>query len=364
MRRHGSRKGAMRIHETTIETIQFVMPEHANPLGTLFGGKMMHWMTTAGTLAASRVSRGPVVLGSMDNISFLSPVQVGEVVNLRAFVEWIGNSSMEVAIEVESEDPRTGLRKPTTQAHMAFVAIDPHGHPRAFPATIETSNEQEQTKLDQALERKKRRLERMAARRQRGTSASKLRKCSTTHGAESLRIVFPENAVHSSLMFAGDLMESIDEVGGILARRRARTVVVTAAIDAMDFFYPIRVGHVLALRAGLNLVGRSSMEVGVRAEAENPSTGESRHTCSAYLTFVALDGDGKPVALSPFLPTTETEKLRYQAAQRRRELRIRRLQPPPMLSEPNIGRMLHAPAEKLQNPKGPSLGPPRDGPAP
>ena len=110
-------------------------------------------------------------------------------------------------------------------------------------------------------------------------------------------------------------------MGGILAHRYSRSTVVTAAIDAMDFVEPVRVGSLLALRAGLNLVGRTSMEVGIRVEAENPGTGVVHHTCSAYLTFVALDETGKPKAVPPFEPATDEEHRRKQAAEHRRELR-------------------------------------------
>jgi acyl-CoA hydrolase len=315
----------MRIAQTRIETIQYVMPEHANPLGNLFGGKMMHWMTTAGTLSASRLARGPVVLGSMDDIDFLSPAHVGEVVVLSSCVAWTGTSSMEVSIEVQSENPRTAESRSTTRAHMAYVAIDDHGRPRPLPSQVHPEGQTEEALWAEAAVRKAARLQRMAERRARLAGGDE--PCAAvTHRLESWRIVFPENAISAGIMFAGDLMAQIDEVAGVLAQRHARNTVVTAAIDAMDFFDPVRVGHLLHLRAGLNLVGRTSMEVGVRVEAEDGTSGRHHHTCSAYLTFVALDAAGRPTPVPPFEPASDEEQRRRDSARRRRALRHRRIE--------------------------------------
>ena len=272
----------MRIAESRTETIQYVMPEHANPLGNLFGGKMMHWMTTAGTLAASRLARGPVVLGSMNDIDFLSPVHVSELAILSAQVEWTGTSSMEVSVRIESENTRTGERRATTRASFAFVAIDEKGHPRPLPLAILPDGPDEQVLWIAAQRRKQQRMARMAQRHERIERDE--RSWSAADGSpwlESCRIVFPEHAIHSGIMFAGNLMMDIDEVGGILAHRFSRSVVVTAAIDAMDFFHPIRVGDILTLRAAMNWVGRTSMEIGVRVESENLKSESRHHNCSA-----------------------------------------------------------------------------------
>jgi acyl-CoA hydrolase len=315
----------MRIAESRIETIQYVMPEHANPLGNLFGGKMMHWMTTAGTLAASRLARGPVVLGSMNDIDFLSPVHVAELACLCAQVEWTGTSSMEVSVRVESENPSTSERRFTTRSNLAFVAIDRDGRPRPLPTTVEPHGSDEETIHDTARRRKEQRISRMAGRRERlARDQRSWTQSDTSPRVSSCRIVFPENAIHSGIMFAGDLMMDIDEIGGILAHRHSRSVVVTAAIDAMDFFHPIRVGDILTFHAALNWVGRTSMEIGVRVESEDLHAEGRHHNCSAYLTFVALDGTGRPRPVAPYTPATEEERRRRDDAEKRRGMRLRR----------------------------------------
>ena len=120
----------------------------------------------------------------------------------------------------------------------------------------------------------------------------------------------------------GVIMKLIDTASGVAAVRHARSNVVTASIDRLDFHHPVFVGDLLTLRATLNLVGRTSTEVGVRVETENPMTGVRRHTASAYLTYVALDRDGRPMPLPPLILETEEEMRRNREAKARRETRL------------------------------------------
>src|SRR5512132_2326979 len=98
------------INDTVTEMVQWVFPEHAGAPGQIHGGRMMQWIATVGTMTAARVARGAVVLGAMDDIDFLHPVKVGEVALLRAQVEAVGRSSLEVGVQVFAEDVATGRR--------------------------------------------------------------------------------------------------------------------------------------------------------------------------------------------------------------------------------------------------------------
>jgi acyl-CoA hydrolase len=108
----------------------------------------------------------------------------------------------------------------------------------------------------------------------------------------------------------------------IAATRLAGGRVVTAAVDAMKFRSPVRVGDLITLRSQVNAAWRTSMEIGVRIEAENVITGDVTHTCTAYLTMVALDEEGKPVPLPVLEPETVEEQRRHRSAQRRRSIRL------------------------------------------
>lgn len=132
----------------------------------------------------------------------------------------------------------------------------------------------------------------------------------------------PQDANPAGNVHGGVIMKLIDTAAGVVAKRHAGSNVVTASIDSLDFHHPVYVGDVVFFKASINYVGNTSMEVGVRVEAENPITGEVRHTASAYLTFVALDENGKPRKVPPLILETEEDKRRYKEAERRRQIRL------------------------------------------
>ncbi|MDR5708711.1 MAG: acyl-CoA thioesterase [Armatimonadota bacterium] len=309
----------VRILQTRAETVQIVFPEHANDQGSLYGGRMMAWIATTGTLAASRLARGAVVLGAMDELNFLRPVRVGEVVTLEALVTDVGRSSLEVKVEVYAEDPRTETRRHTTSAHLAFVAVDEAGRPRPVGARVVAETEEEERLLRAARKRREERLARIEAHRAPPQIPQPAR-----HTVRSVRMVFPEDAIPGNLLFAGNLMMLLDEHAAIVATRYARGPVVTASVDALDFVNPVRVGQILHLLAALNFVGRSSMEVGLWVCVEDPFSGAMQHTCTTFVTLVHVNSEGRPHPLPPYVPETPEEQARYEAAMARRAQRLHR----------------------------------------
>ncbi len=138
---------------------------------------------------------------------------------------------------------------------------------------------------------------------------------------EMAQAMFPVDANPAGNVFGGTIMKLIDTAAGIAAHRHCRTNVVTASMDRLDFHQPIFVGELVLLRASINYVGKTSMEVGVRVEAENLMTGEVRHTNSAYLTIVSLDENRKPKPVPEIAPRTEDEKRRFKEGRARAEQR-------------------------------------------
>ena len=120
----------------------------------------------------------------------------------------------------------------------------------------------------------------------------------------------------------GQIMKLCDDAAAIAATRLAGGRVVTAAVDGMRFRSPVHVGDVITLRSTVNAVWRTSMEVGVRVDAEDIHSGETRHTLSAYFTMVALDGDEKAQPLPPLRPVTAEDERRHREASLRREVRL------------------------------------------
>ena len=134
--------------------------------------------------------------------------------------------------------------------------------------------------------------------------------------------LLPEDANPAGNIHGGVIMKHIDSAAGVAAFRHARRNVVTASIDRLNFIHPAYVGNLLILKASVNLAGRTSMEVGVRAETETLLTGKIRHVASAYLTFVALDEAGQPTPVPPLTAETEQQQRRYRMAQARRKARL------------------------------------------
>ncbi len=139
---------------------------------------------------------------------------------------------------------------------------------------------------------------------------------------ESSEIMMPQHANNLGHVFGGVVLGLMDKIAAVAAYRHARMNVVTASIDRVDFREPVYVGDLVILKASVNFVGRTSMEVGVRVETENMVTGRRRHTNSCYLTFVAVDRDGRPVEIPDIGPETDDERRRYHAAGERRRRRL------------------------------------------
>ncbi|HEY6564201.1 MAG TPA: acyl-CoA thioesterase [Pirellulaceae bacterium] len=135
--------------------------------------------------------------------------------------------------------------------------------------------------------------------------------------------MMPEHANLLGNVHGGIIMKLVDEAAGLCAMRHAQRFAVTVAIDSMEFHEPVRVGDVLCLRARLNFVGRTSMEVGVQVTAENPITGQITHTNSALCVYVALDEHGKPVEVPGLELISEEERTRWGEAKTRQAHRLR-----------------------------------------
>jgi acyl-CoA hydrolase len=144
----------------------------------------------------------------------------------------------------------------------------------------------------------------------------------TDSKVEMTQIVLPAHTNRFGTVFGGTVMSWIDICAAVAAMRHAGNLAVTASMDQVHFLSGARTGDVMVLRAQVNWVGRTSMEVGVRADREDPVTGEHEHTASAYLTFVAVDGDGRPQPVPGLEPETETERARWTRAEERRARRL------------------------------------------
>ncbi len=141
----------------------------------------------------------------------------------------------------------------------------------------------------------------------------------TAHESSSLMMPLDENT--RGHVFGGAILAMMDKTAAVCAIRHARASCVTVSVDRVDFREPILVGDLVHMKASVNYVGRSSMEIGVRIEAENMLTGTRRHTNSCYVTYVALDREGHSMEVPSLVCETETEKRRFEAGKERRRRR-------------------------------------------
>ena len=149
-----------RVADSATEMTQLVLPQHANVHGTLLGGTVMHWVDLAAAIVANRHSRRPVVTAAFDEMSFLAPIQVGQVALIHARLTFVDRSSMEIRVDVVSEDVLTGERRRTATAYVTFVALDPvTRRPSPVPPLLIETDE-DRAEHGRALERRRLRLER------------------------------------------------------------------------------------------------------------------------------------------------------------------------------------------------------------
>lgn len=157
MRKQKSKLAGKTVTESKVEMVEVVLPNDANPLGNILGGKVMHLIDIAGAIVAHRHTRSVVVTVSVDNLDFLHPIKVGQLIILRAQITRAFSTSVEVAVKVYLEDSITGERRQTSSAFVTYVALDAEGHPAEVPPVIPLTIE-EKHEYREALIRRRHRL--------------------------------------------------------------------------------------------------------------------------------------------------------------------------------------------------------------
>lgn len=241
-----------------VRLVDMIFPGDANHHGTLFGGAALALMDKVAFLAAARHGRAPFVTASSDRIDFAAPARMGEMIDAAARVVRVGNSSLDVAVDLVAEVPTSGERRLCTSGLFTLVAV--RGPDTNLPLPPLTP-------------------------------------APPPDGTGELRIadiVFPQQTSHYGTLYGGDALKMMGKAAFIAATRHARGVMVMAASDRIDFVSQIREGEMVELTADIRMTGRSSVRVAVHLAAENLLSGERRHAASALFTMVAVDRDGRP----------------------------------------------------------------------
>ena len=307
----------VRIKDTEVTLVESVQPFDINPLGNLFGGRMLEWMANIGTVAATRFSRGPAVLAYLDRHFFIRPVRLGEFVILKARVEYAGTSSMEVRIEAWKEVPG-GEQALVTMATASYVAVDEYGVPRPINNRLEPDEDERQIYEEARArhESRKRKIEDRKVRRFDLTDPT----AGLRWRVVSSRWATPSDAFVGNLVSGGRLLAWLDEIAGLLAARYSGGIAVTGSVDETAFYAPIRVGDIVTVRAGITYVGRSSMEIMLDVIAEG-TYGQARHVCTAYFTYIHVDNTGRPAPVPKYVPSNEHERRLFMEGEERRRVR-------------------------------------------
>jgi acyl-CoA hydrolase len=313
------------MRDTFAEAVHHVLPMYSNPYGALHGGMALNWILTSATMSAMRASRRPTVVARLDHTFFINPVLVGENAIIYSWIDYIGRSSLEATVIMEAEDPSTGERRLTTISYVVLVAVDENLRPVPVETCLSPSNELERELYLSAVERRKRREREISNRRRMPKDLEPLKPLDPEYYIVSYRYAYPEDAVFHNAFFAGKLMYYMDELAGILGTRYSRGAVVTAAVDATNFYAPIRIGNSIEMAAALTYIGRSSMEITIKVIARDDVKGERLHTTTSYFTVVAVDENGRPRRVRPFEPREEWQRELFLQAIQRKKLRERLL---------------------------------------
>lgn len=300
------------------------MPYDSNPIGRLHGGRLMDWMITSAALCCIRFSRGDVVLASLDDLFFLSPASIGDMVVVKAWVEFAGRSSMETGVSAYTYQQMVGKPVLTTTSHMVFVAVDSTGRPRPLPHGISPKKEEE-TIYKLAETRSQKRKAQLSVREERSLDISEYGP-DARYRMKSSHLVTFEEARIGGIMSGGRLLHLLDELSGALGASYAKNVVVTAGVDSTSFVYPIREGNIIDVEVVLTGVGKTSAEIAAKVVTENPLSGVRRHAVTTFFTMVSVDSMGKPTPMPYFVPESMGERKRFEECLRRREERLKRIE--------------------------------------
>ncbi|WP_417493411.1 acyl-CoA thioesterase [Maricaulis sp.] len=249
-----------------IRHVDLVQPNQANHLGSYFGGAAMAQMDKIASLVAARHARRPFVTASCDRIDFRAPVFVGNLIELTGRVNLVGRTSLVVDVELSAEDMVTGERHVCTRGGFTMVAQDRKTNPARLPPAPD--------RLIDFIP-------------------------SPAGSARVLELVFPGDTNTLGQLLGGNAMSLMGKAAQIAASRHTRSQVGMAASNKIDFIASTLEGELLDVTGQVISVGRTSMRVAVRADAENLMTGERRLVGEAEYVMVALDEAGRPTPAKP-----------------------------------------------------------------
>lgn len=287
--------------EPHFSTAYWVFPKDANPLGYLFGGRLMHWVVRSASVYSSMLLRRPVVIGYMGSFDFINPIRVGDMVEVQISPLFTTTHTVTVKVAVFAGATSDEEFRFTTAAELTFVSIDDRGRPVAHGLSIPSPT------LERELKGKIRAMK----------EAYERLKEPEGYDLKTVYGVTTEDTFFYNLMSGARLLEYIDQLSVLTAIRYAGASMFTASIDETIFISPIRQDEYVEIYTRLNAVWRTSAEVEVWVFANDPISGSRRLSTHTFVSAVLVD---RSRHLNPYAPSPEL----YAEATRRKERRLAR----------------------------------------
>lgn len=293
-------------------------PRMLNENGFVKAGHVLQLIDIGGSEPAFR-HVGPdktVVTASVDRTDFKEPIRAWEMIRLESRLVRTWDTSMETQVKVLAEDWRTGTTRHVATAHLVFVALDRKTRQKTAVPEYKPKTYEERMLAKAADIRKENR-------KKEGKVAPFIPIDAATDDVTLLtREMTEKDANAQDNVFGGIILEVIDQAGAAAAKKQALNGdVVGVRLDRMSFIAPTFIGETVEARAIVTKTWKTSMEVQVEVDAVNPNTGDRRKVASSYVVYVRLGNKGKPAEVPPYIPKTELQKKRAEAADRRREIR-------------------------------------------
>ncbi|XP_015266862.1 PREDICTED: cytosolic acyl coenzyme A thioester hydrolase isoform X1 [Gekko japonicus] len=311
-----------------IQISRIMRPDDANIAGNVHGGTILKMIEEAGAIISTRHcnsqsgERCVAALARVERTDFLSPVCIGEVAHVSAEITYTSKRSVEVQVNVVSENILTGVKKVTNKATLWYVPLALQNVHKVLevPPIQYAGKEQEEEGRRRYEEQK---LERLETKERNGDvilpviNPDRQRKDPYTvgHSQSSLiHLVGPSDCTMHGFVHGGVTMKLMDEVAGIVAARHCKTNIVTASVDAINFHEKIKKGSVITISGRMTFTSNKSMEIEVFVDAD-PFVDESQEryrAVSAFFTYVSLSKEGKPLPVPQLAVETEDERRRFE----------------------------------------------------
>ncbi len=312
-----------RICDTEVSVVKLIHYGDTNFMGRLHGGDMLSFLAEAGMLSARKVTRGVTLLASLDDVEFRKPVNLGDMVEIKAETLHIGNTSVEASMRA------IVMGEEVVSASGSYVKVDDLLRPTRIMEKLEVSPSYQEM-VNEALQRRSKRLNQLNRNTRFDVSdptvGLRYRITTSFH-------VSPDMTYDGRIISAGKLMKLMDDMGGTLGLKLigykrydevSSDTVVTVAVRNLSFYSPVRLNDIITVRAAVTYVGNTSMETVINVIREDPAFSVMENVTTAYFSYVRVGRDGRPKKMPEYIPSSPEEERAYSEAVSRRGTQKRR----------------------------------------